>query len=153
MKRKFKNSVRTVLVVSTFLVSLSTFSQKISKGIIPDEFTMTTKDLLLVIYNDQSNYKMLKDYFCETFHGNYKLISLNELLNDEEYSNKKKYRFMLCFDTGDIFNENDGSYKAPSYLWCILDREKHIRNIHVSAFPMDQQLMDIGKKLEKKRNK
>ncbi len=153
MKGKVSKFARNISVAIILIFSSNSFGQTISKGLIPDELTLTDKDTLLLIYNDQTDNKMLKNYLCEFFKGNYKLVSLNELLTEEEYLDKKKYRFMLCHDTGDIFNENDGSFKAPSYLWCILDREKHIRNIHVSAFPMDEQLTDIGKKLEKKRTK
>lgn len=153
MKNKIVNYLKVFLVLTTLLLSKQSFSQDFSRGLVPDDFVNNEKMPLLCVYNDQTEYEYLKNYFFEYFKGNYKLVSLNEFLNEEEYKDKKTYRYMFCKDVGDVYNENDGKYQGATYYWCIIDRENHIRNLHLSAFPMDQTLTDIGKKLEKKRTK
>ncbi len=153
MKMKLVNSVKVFLVLITLLGSEQLFSQDFSRGIVPEGFVNNEKMPLLCVYNDQSEYKNMKDYFLEYFKGSYKLVSLNEFLNEEEYSDKKTYRYIFCKDLGDVYNENDGKYQGATYYWCIIDREKHIRNLHISTFPEIDNLEVIGKKLEKKRTK
>ena len=66
-----------------------------------------------------------KDYYK----GNYIVLSVEEFKGDEKYKDLDTYRFMVCYDGGDVFGENPNKIDNWFYMYCMIDRQEHIKYI------------------------
>lgn len=140
-----------VTIVLTAFFSNNSIAQSYSRGGVPKDFLNDENHVLLCVYGNAYEYDEMNDNLIDFFHGTYLLVSLEDFKKNEDYKNKEKFRYMLCKDVGDVYGENDGKYQGATTFWCVLDREEHIRNLHLSY--ENNQVEILMKKLDRARDK
>jgi len=128
-----EKSINLYLLLFVLLFSANTFSQKSRGGGVAKSYTNVESQTLLFVFVILEHKQELDVAVKEFYKGKYKIISVDELLKEEQYDDLNSYRFMVCFDGGDFYEESNGITGNYFSSWCMIDRTEHIKYIYNKA--------------------
>lgn len=124
-----KNAIKITVLFLTVLSSTISFGQKSAGGGVAKTFKNDPNQTLLFVFVDIKDKQEFETVAKDYYKGNYIVLSVEEFKGDEKYKDLDTYRFMVCYDGGDVFGENPKKIDNWFYMYCMIDRQEHIKYI------------------------
>ena len=101
----------------------------VEKGAIPPEFGDNPNETLIIVIEDYLFYdKRTKKNTGEVYSGKHEFATMDELKENEKYSDLKKYRYYFYYDN-DAYNVDRDEYLKKFYVYDRLEEKKYSHSI------------------------